>query len=129
MKKKLLATMLISLAALPMLGAAAATDKPAQCFYSSDWNGWKATPDSKAIYIRVGVNRIYRLDLAGACPTLQTPNARLITEMHGSASICGPLDINLSVSDGGDFKVPCIISDITALSPSEASALPKSMLP
>lgn len=128
MRKHLLATLLIGLAAAPMLGAAAANAAPAQCFYSSDWNGWKATPDGKSIYIRVGVNRLYRIDLASACPTLQAPNARLITRMRGSSSICGPLDMDLSVSDGG-FKTPCIVSDITPLSAAEASALPKSMRP
>jgi len=129
MRKHLLATLLIGLAAAPMLGATAASAAPAQCFYSNDWSGWKATPDSKSIYIRVGMNRIYRLDLANACPSLQAPSARLITTMRGSSSICSALDLDLSVSDGAGFKVPCIVSNITPLSAAEASALPKSMRP
>ncbi len=128
MRKRLLATLLVSLATAPMLGAAAASPAPAQCFYSNDWHGWKATPDAKSIYISVGVNRLYRIDLASACPMLRTPNVSLLTEMRGSSSICGPLDLNLSVSDGG-FKTPCIVENITPLSAAEASALPKSMRP
>ena len=128
MRKHLLATVLVSLAAAPLLGAAAASAAPAQCFYSNDWHGWKATPDAKSIYIGVGMHRVYRIDLASACPTLRTPNAQLLTEMRGSSSICGPLDLDLSVTDGG-FKTPCIVENITPLSAAEASALPKSMRP
>ena len=48
--------------------------KPAgQCFAMRDWRGWKASPDSKALYIRTGVNEVYRLDLDFACPELQGP--------------------------------------------------------
>ena len=101
MGKHLTAVVLAGSAALALLagGAAQAQPKPAvQCFFSNQWNGWRATPDSKAIYIRVGVNTIYRLDLVDACPELQDGDAHLITHIHGSDSICSALDFDLKVS-------------------------------
>lgn len=133
MRKRLLVTTLIGVAAA-MLGMAAADAQPStkpapQCFFSTDWNGWKATKDSKAIYIRVGVNQIYRLDLSTECPELQMPDAHLITHIRGSSSICSPLDLDLKVSDMHGFATPCIVSKITPLSPAEAAALPRDVRP
>jgi hypothetical protein len=134
MRKRLLATTLIGLAAASMLGLATADARPAahpaqQCFFSQDWNGWKATPDSKSIYIRVGVSKIYRLDLSSACPELQMPDVHLVTKLRGTSMICSALDLDLSVSDGHGFKTPCIVSNITPLSAAEAAALPKKLKP
>jgi hypothetical protein len=138
MRIRVLATTLIGLAAAAMFGLSAdaqspqkpPSQKPApQCFFSIDWQGWKATPDSKAIYIRVGVNKIYRLDLSSACPELQMPDAHLITHIRGSDLICSPLDIDLRVSDMHGFATPCIVTAITPLSDAEAAALPSKLKP
>ena len=40
------------------------TGRAPTCFRSDELNGWHATPDAKTLYLRVGVNRIYRLDLS-----------------------------------------------------------------
>lgn len=98
------------------------------CFFSRDWQGWKATDDGKAIYIRVGLHQIYRLDLASSCPDLHYPNAHLVTKLRGD-SICDALDIDLKVSDGSGFAVPCIVSKLSELSQAEAAALPKALQP
>lgn len=133
MRKRFLTTTLIGLAAASMLGLAAdaqPSTKPApSCFFSIDWNGWKASPDSKSIYIRVGIHDIYRLDLSAACPELQMPDARLITKIRGSDSICSPLDIDLRVSDMHGFATPCIVSAITPLSPADVAAMPAKLKP
>lgn len=136
MRKQYLATTLIGLAAAASLVAPATVSaqpstKPApQCFHSSDWDGgWKATPDSKAIYIRVGINNIYRLDLTAPCPMLQSPMSHLITEQRGGASICSAVDLDLKVSDGHGFSTACIVKELTPLSPAEASAIPRSERP
>ena len=100
-----------------------------QCFYTHDWDGWKATPDSKTIFIRVGVNRIWRLDLASPCPELQAPNAHLITDQRGSSSICSAVDLNLKVADASGFPQGCIVSHIAPLTHEEASELPRSLRP
>ena len=99
-----------------------------RCFYSTQWNGWTA-PDAHTMYIRVGVDRVYKLDFAGQCDAMTWPNAHLITHIHGSDSICSPLDIDMKVSDSSGFAVPCIVSDMTELSPAQISALPKKSIP
>jgi hypothetical protein len=134
MRKRFLASLMTGLATVSVLGLAAANAQPAskpaqECFYSNNWDGWKATPDGKSIFIRVGVSKIYRLDLSSACPALLSPNTHLITKMHGSSSICGALDFDLQVSDGSGFSTPCIVSEMTPLSKDEASALPKELRP
>jgi hypothetical protein len=134
MRNRVLASLLTGLAIASVVGLAVADAQPAaksaqQCFYSQDWNGWKATPDGKSIYIRVGISKLYRLDLSSACPALLSPNPHLITKMHGSSSICTALDIDLRVSDGSGFSTPCIVSEITPLSAAEAAALPKDLRP
>jgi hypothetical protein len=132
MRNRLLATMLVGLATASMVGSAAEAQPashPAQCFYPQNWNGWKATPDSKSIYIRVGVNEIYRLDLSSACPELQQPDAHLINTVRGPSTICSAVDLDLRVSEGQGFSTPCIVSNMTPLSAAEASALPKKLRP
>jgi hypothetical protein len=132
MRKHVLAGSLVAMTALSLAAAGANAQSgsaPAQCFYSQDWDGWKASPDSKMIYIRVGVNRIYRLDLANACPELQEPNAHLVNHLRGTSEICSPLDLDLSVAVDPGFKTPCIVSKLTPLSKEQASALPKELRP
>ncbi len=129
MRKHLITALLLGLAAGPLIAAPAAQAEGAQCFYSQDWDGWKATPDSKAIYIKVGVNKIYRIDLARECPTLQSPYAHLITGTPTGSAICTAIDLDLRVSDNGGSRVACIPSKITRLSPEEAAALPKNLRP
>jgi len=117
--------------ALNVVGGAQAqpTDRQTQCFYPADWHGWKAPPDSKSIYIRVGVNRIYRLELADACIELQAPDAHLITQLRGSDMYCTALDFDLRVSEEHGISVRCIVSGVTELTPAEAAALPKNLQP
>lgn len=133
MTRRLKAVGVAGLTALALMGACAAQAQPGgdklQCFYANNWDGWKATPDSRTIYIRVGVNNIYRLDLANACTDLQEGGAHLITQLHGGSSICSALDLDLSVSTGNGFKSPCIVSKLTQLNAAEAAALPRNLRP
>jgi hypothetical protein len=133
MRNRILATTLAGLAAASALGLSAASAQPGsdqtQCFYSHDWDGWKATPDNKTIFIRVGVNHIWRLDLARACLALSSPNAHLVTDQRGSGSICTANDLNLKVEDVTGFPIGCIVSHIAPLSHEEASELPRNLRP
>ena len=99
------------------------------CFFSRDWDGWKATADARSIYIRVLRHDIYRIDFSSACPDLHYPNAHLVTQIRGSDSICNALDLDIKVSTGDGFAVPCIVSKLTQLSKAEAEALPKDLQP
>ena len=125
----------ITIAALA-LGAAAqsqaqpAGHQPQQCFYANQFQGWRAA-DEKTIYIRVNLNDYYRLDMAGSCPTLTTPDARLINKVNGPPTICSAVDWNLSVSTQGPGAIatPCIVKSMRKLTPAEAAALPKKLRP
>jgi len=73
---------------------AADGDAARHCFFSSQFENWKAGND-KTIYIRVGVNRYFRLDLAGSCRSATWPDSFLITRFHGSNTICTAIDWDL----------------------------------
>ncbi len=121
-----------SASAQPAPGAPA---KPAaaenQCFPISEFQNWRAL-DSKTMYLRVGVNEYFRIEMSGECRELTYPDAHLITVWRGSSEVCGPLDWDLKVADGtgpGSFAVPCIVKTQTRLTPAEAAAIPKKFKP
>jgi hypothetical protein len=122
MRKILLAT---ALASATLTGGPAALAQPGQsCFFVTEWQGWKA-PNDHTIYLGVSGHKIYRLDLAGACPELTWPSARLISrDRVGAGSICSPLDFDLKVSLEGGVATPCIVEHMTQLTSDEAAAIP-----
>lgn len=111
---------------------APATAQPAQnaCFLITQFNGWKA-PDTRTIFIRVGLDRFYRLDLANTCSLLAMPNVHLITKTRGPDLVCSAIDWDLSVSESppGNIPEPCIVKKMTLLSPAEAAAIPPKFRP
>jgi Family of unknown function (DUF6491) len=134
MKRFAFAPALVGLAAVLIAGAAGAAPQASaratpQCFNKRDWRGWRATPDSKAMYIGVNSRDVYRLDFAGACPALNSGGAHLVTRSRGSNWICHPIDLDLKVADGHGAQVPCIVKAITPLAAAEAAALPKKLKP
>ncbi len=111
--------------------AAKPRDQASQCFYINQFQQWKDV-DDKTIYIRVNLNDYYRLDMSASCPELTYPNPHLITRTIGPETVCTALDWDLRVADGtgpGSFAVPCIVSKMTKLTPSEAAAIPKKFKP
>ncbi|MGH6890291.1 MAG: DUF6491 family protein [Rhizomicrobium sp.] len=124
MKQVVLAT----LAALAAGGSSAGAQQvpPGRvCFPITEMRGWKAA-DPRTIYIRVDPDRIFRLDLAAACPLLRTPAAHLITNVRGSDLICSAVDWDLAVSEPPPAAMPehCIVKQMTLLMPDQAAALP-----
>ncbi len=99
------------------------------CFFVNQFEDWRA-PDNKTIFIRTGVSRFYRLDLAQACPSLRWPEAHLVMNVRGPSTICSAVDWDLKVSSGiHDIAMPCIVKTMTPLSPAEADAIPKKFKP
>lgn len=125
-------------AAAPLMAATAFAQAPTdparskinQCFYSNQFEGFRAINDH-AFYMRVNINDIYRIDLAQSCPELTYPDVRLDTVVRGSSLICGPLDWDLRVAQNGPggFSTPCIVSGQTRLSKEEAAAIPRKLRP
>jgi hypothetical protein len=124
------AAVVLSLALLS--GAAPAVAQPAQnaCFLITLLRGWKA-PDNKTIYIRVGFDRVYRLDLTNTCSLLTSPGSHLITKTRGPDLVCSAIDWDLSVSQPppGNIPEPCIVKKMTLLSPEEVAAIPPKFTP
>ena len=105
-------------------GPALAQGHGQSCIYPNQWTSWKA-PDDHTIYLNVG-NRVFRLDIAGSCPTLRT-GAVLITHNH-SAQLCSAIDWDLRVRSGG-MTAGCIVSNMTQLTPDQITALPNDARP
>ncbi len=123
-----------ALAAFSILGLSSAYAYPVgsvpnQCFNIRDWGGWTVSPDAKSIYIRTALKDIYRLDFANACHAAQGVGVHLVNRIRGSSRVCGPLDLDLTVSDGHGFTSSCVVSNITPLSSEAAAALPKGLKP
>ncbi|HZC17351.1 MAG TPA: hypothetical protein VE309_11370 [Caulobacteraceae bacterium] len=120
-----------ALAAATILGLAApALAQGQSCFFVSQWDhGWKAA-DDHTIYLGVSAGRrIFRLDLAGSCPGLTSPSARLITGSF-TDTYCTALEWNVSVRlYPSGVPVRCIVSKMTQLTPAQAAALPKNLQP
>ena len=116
------------LAASPAL-AANTTNSGQACFLASNWQGWKS-PSPSVIYLRVGINEVFRLDLSAPSSQLQDPDVHLVSEVRGSAWICNPLDLDLKVTDDhGLMREPLFVKSITKLSPDEVAAIPKEFKP
>jgi hypothetical protein len=101
-----------------------------RCFSIREFRNWKA-PDARTLYIRVDPRRYFRLDLVASCPGLLSRNSHLITKWRGSSWVCSPLDWDLKVSEDPmrGFASPCIVKSMTALSASEAAAIPRKYKP
>jgi|SRR5215469_3421033 len=115
-----------------LCGVAPAAAQPSQntCFLINQFNGWKA-PDTRTIFIRVGLDRVFRLDLANNCSLLAMPNVHLITKTRGPDLVCSAIDWDLSVSESppGNIPQPCIVKKMTLLSSEEAAAIPPKFRP
>jgi hypothetical protein len=107
--------------------AASATDHP--CFFINQWQGWKADGPN-TLYLRVNMRDIYRADLSAGAEQLSWAGSyHLVSRVQGSSSICGPLDLQLAVSDGHGYYQPLIVKSLVKLTPEEAAALPPKVRP
>jgi hypothetical protein len=119
-----------------LAGAAAATDKPASgslrdrpCFASNTWEGWSASADGDAIYLKVGLRDIYRVDLARGSHVRKDPDKFLINRVRGSNWICDALDLDLTLADHHGFREPVFAHSLRKLTPAEIAAIPRKELP
>jgi hypothetical protein len=99
-------------------GQRAAGTPNRQCFLASQVNDfWGATDDS--VLVRVGVNQVYQLQLAGMCHDIDWANRIALRSTGGGSWICQGLDAELLIpSPIGAQR--CLVTDIRKLSPEEA---------
>ena len=108
--------------------APAALKPENQCFYSRNINGFNA-PDDRTLYIRVGVNEIYRLDLMNDCNGLTfRQDIALSDEPAGDAFICSPIQATVTYREAG-IRERCPVTAMHKLTPAEIAAVPKKFLP
>ena len=127
--------LIAAVAALGLAGAAhaatpaaapAAQSKPS-CFFTRNWDGWRS-PDKDTIYLRVNVRDIWQVDLSGGSQLLLWPDSHLINDIHGTDSVCYPIDLTLKVAND-HFVEPLFIKSLTKLTPEQVAAIPKKFLP
>ena len=132
MIRRALCTLAAAAAALACAPAAPAQphadSRNDSCFRLSMLSNWRPDGDRR-IYLRVGVNTFYRVDLAARCTSLPYEgNHLVISPTPGSDMICRPLDLDLKVSENG-VREPCFVKSITRLTPEEAAAIPRKAKP
>ena len=123
----LLTTVLLAVGAPALAdpGAPDAKPRPARtCFSLSDWDNWSA-PDRDTLYLKVRNREVYQVDLHRGTSMLTSPGVHLVSIRRGVDSVCGPLDLDLRVSDGFGMAMPIMAKSITKLSPEQIAAIPK----
>ncbi|KQY35553.1 hypothetical protein ASD21_02285 [Caulobacter sp. Root1455] len=115
------------LAAAPAFADPAAQTKPRPartCFSLSDWDNWSA-PDRDTLYLKVRNRDVYQVDLSHGTSMLTSPGVHLVSIVRGPDTVCGPLDLDLRVSDGFGMAMPIMAKSITKLSTEQVAAIPK----
>src|SRR4051794_3655177 len=79
--------------------AAPAAEAGRSCFTSRDWTGWSASADGDALYLRVGLRDIYRVELNRGARVRKYADQFLVSQVRGSDWISSALDLDLTISD------------------------------
>jgi hypothetical protein len=119
-------------AALSLAGVAhaATPDQPnttRNCFLTNDWQSWRGA-DANTIYLRVHVHDFYKLELSSGSQMVTDQANHLVSNVRVSPWICGPLDLDLKISDG-HIQEPLIVKSITKLTPEQVAAIPTKLRP
>jgi hypothetical protein len=131
MQRLVLAAALTAALAGPALAQEPA--KPAaassQCFRMSQIDN-HTKGDDQTLYLSVRHRDVYRLSMSGNCLAGASSNDALVMQpTAGVDLICRPLDLDLKVRTSPGMLSPCIIKDITKLTPEQAAALPPRVKP
>jgi len=127
--RSLLAAGALALSAIAFTASPSAAATSNSCFFANQWEGWKADGPN-VLYLRVNLHDIYRVELSAGSQELTWPGSyHLISVIRGSNSICGPLDLQLAVSDGHGYYQPLIARSLVKLTPEEAAHLPRNLIP
>ena len=125
-------TLALSALALSSLEAAAATPPPEgqrNCFLSTQWQGWSSAENGDVLYFRILLDDIYRVELVPGSRVRKFGDNFLVNQVRGSAWICTPLDLYLTLSDTQGFRRPVLVKGLRKLTPEEVAAIPKKELP
>lgn len=122
MRKTSLVLLIAMSLLLETMGAEAQSLK--HCFNDNQFDGWWRARGDKTLYIRTSGARYYRLDLVQQCGPYAFAGAHLIFAIHGSDTICSPMDFDLRISGGyGDIPRPCFVKSMREVPASEIASL------
>lgn len=104
--------------------AASAASSHDTCFARRNVESFSA-PGDQTVYLRVGVNGIYRLDLMTHCLDLSFRESVGLEDQPASAFICSPLEATVVYRAAGGIPQRCPVKAIHKLTPEEVAALPR----
>lgn len=106
--------------------ATAQTPQGRECFFTRNVNGFSA-PDDDTLYVRVGVNDVYEMQMFASCPDMDWASRLAIVSRTGS-TICRGTDATI-ISPGPLGEQRCLVRSVRKLSDAEAEALPSGRHP
>ena len=96
------------------------------CFANTQWRGWSAAHDGDTVYLKVGMNDVYQVDLTPGSHVHRLSDQFLVNRAVGSGWVCSAVDLNLTLNDpyGGVVR-PIVARSLHRLSPAEIEASPE----
>lgn len=107
----------------PMAPPAAAADGSRQCFFTRQANGFAAVSE-RLVNVRVGVNEVWQLELAGTCLDIDWAS-RIALTSRGSSTICEGYDALIIAPSPVGGPQRCLVRNVRKLTEAEIAALPK----
>ena len=106
-------------AASPMQTAAAPQAR--ECFHTGSVTNYREI-DDRHVDLTVGVNRVYRVELFGACPDVDWASRIAVRSRSGGSFICRGQDVELIVPRSGVGPDRCPVRSIRQLTREEIAA-------
>jgi len=97
-----------------------------ECFFTRNVNGFSA-PDDETLYLRVGVNDVYQMQMFSPCPDMDWAQGLAVVSRSGS-TVCRGMDATI-VAPGPFGQQRCMVRSVKKLTELEAAALPPGSRP
>jgi len=103
------------------LAASESATEGRECFFTRNVNGFSA-PDDETLYLRVGVNDVYQMQMFSPCPDMDWAQKLAVVSRSGS-SVCRGMDATI-VAPGPFGQQSCMVRSVRKLTDIETAALP-----
>lgn len=108
------------------LAASETASEGRECFFTRNVNGFSA-PDDETLYLRVGVNDVYQMQMFSPCPDMDWAQGLAVVSRSGS-TVCRGTDATI-VAPGPFGQQRCMVRSVKKLTELEAAALPPGSRP
>ncbi|HEX8570409.1 MAG TPA: DUF6491 family protein [Caulobacteraceae bacterium] len=99
----------------------AAAQQARECFHTGSVTNYRQV-DDRHVDLTVGVNRVYRVEMFGACPDVDWASRIAVVSRSGGSFICRGQDLELIVPRSGIGPDRCPGRSIRQLTPEEIAA-------